>query len=202
MAEYKEGQGIKTHRDNDVSIKIVDGQSGDAATDFLTIAQPGDTVVADTNDYGIPWLAKNETGDYCIPETDDNCALKVVVVDDDDDTTQHIGVNTFSGVTASGGTSDWDTVVTNGTTLSMIDSFMVASPGCFKYEIGLFDGVTTFTPYHTIITQPASSTFQAKDLCIPPIVGDGTLALRVRATNNDDTDNDAFASVCYKERTN
>lgn len=197
MAEYKEGQGIKTHRDNDVSIKIVDGQSGATATDILSIVGEGDTVVADTNDFGIPVMMKDEDGNYCIPETDGNCAQKVVIVGDDDDSQQH-GENVHSAVTASGGTDDFDTVITNGKIVRKL-SLVFSSPGCFKYEVGLWDGVSAFTVYHRFITQPACSTFAVKDLCIPAITGDGTLALRIRATNNDDTDNDAFTSVCFVE---
>lgn len=196
MAEFKEGQGIKTHRDNDVVVKLGDGQGGAVGTDFLTVAQPGDTVVANTNDYGVPSLMKDSTGAYCIPETDANCNQKVVIVDA---AGARIHDNTtFSAVTASGGTSDLDRVVTNGTTVNEVD-VLLSSPGCFKYELGLFDGVSTFTPYATFITQPASPTVCCKGICIPPIVGDGTLELRLRATNNDDTDNDAFATLCYRE---
>lgn len=195
MAEFKEGQGIKTHRDNDVTIKIADGQSGAAATDFLTIAQPGDTVTANTNDYGVPVLFEKENGEYCIPKTNNSCHLLTEVVEDGDEIHDE---NVFSAVTASGGTSDFDKVISSGDTVSKIDLYL-ASPGCFKYEVGLFDGVSTFTVYHRFITQPASPSFCCKGICIPPIVGDGTLALRVRATNNDDTDNDAFVSYCFRE---
>lgn len=197
MAEYKEGQGIKTHRDDDVKIKIVDGQSGDNATDVMTVAQPGDAVVADSNDYSIPILAKDEDGNYCHLQLDGNCNLKVVAVPDDDDVQQH-GYNLFSAVSASGGTSDFDTVVTSTKKVSEVE-VLVSSPGCFKYELGLWDGVSTFTVYHAMITQPACSSFKMK-MCIPEITGDGTLAIRLRATNNDDTDNDAFGSICFVEK--
>ena len=197
MAEFKEGQGIKTHRDNDVSIKIVDGASGATATSILSIVKEGDTITGGTNDFGIPQMIRKEDGTYCIPAADDNCAQKVVLVDDDDDVLTH-GDNVYSAVTASGGTSDFDSVITTGKVVNRID-FYASSPGCFKYEIGLWDGVSTFTVYHRFITQPANPNVCCQSICIPAITGDGTLALRIRATNNDDTDNDAFVSVCYKE---
>ena len=197
MAEFKEGQGVKTHRDNDFAGKIVDGQSGATATDILSVVGEGDTITANTNDWGIPTMVKKEDGTYCIPEADDNCALKVVVVDEADDTRNH-SYKVHSGVTASGGTDDHDEVIANGETIEEAE-IIVSSPGCFKYDIGTFDGVSTFTIYATLITQPASPTFRGK-VCLPAVTGDGTLALRVRATNNDDTDNDAFSTICFTSK--
>jgi hypothetical protein len=196
MADFKEGQGSKTHRDNDFVTRIADGKSGAAATDFLTIAQPGDTVVADTNDYGVPVLFQNESGDYCIPATDDNCNLKVTIVDDDDDARVH-GYKNHSAVTASGGTDDFDTVITSGKKVKEVE-LSIASPGCMKYEIGEFDGTTTFDVRAVLFTQPASPSFCCK-ICLPEITGDGSIALRVRAINQDDTDNDAYTTVCFVE---
>ena len=197
MAEYKEGQGIKTHRDNDLAGKIVDGQSGATATHILSIVGEGDTVTGDTNDFGIPQMVKKEDGTYCIPAADDNCALKVVVVDEADDNRVHSYYN-HSDVAASGGTDDHDmAAIPNGHTVNEIE-VMASSPGCFKYEIGEYDGVSVFTVHAVIRTQPASPTFGTKKICLPTITGDGTKHLRIKTTNNDTTNNDADTTVCYK----
>lgn len=58
--------GIGTYRDDDVSLKIVDGASGNTATNKLTIAKTGDAVAAGTNDFGIPALVQDEAGDYAL----------------------------------------------------------------------------------------------------------------------------------------
>lgn len=66
MADYEGGLPIKTVRDNDAAFKLVDGQSGSTATKKLTVGQDGDAIVAGTNDFGIPLLAKDGTGDLVI----------------------------------------------------------------------------------------------------------------------------------------
>ena len=195
MADFKEGQGVQTHRDNDFGSKIVDGQSGDTATDKLTVAQPTDTVVADTNDYGIPILFKKEDGTYCIPQTDDNCSLKVVVVADEDDDDKH-SFKTASAIAAAG-TDDHDLVVTSGKKVKKI-KLTLASFGCFKYEIGEWDGTATFDVRATLITQPAMSSICC-EVCVPEITGDGSIAVRIKVTNEDDNANDAYSTMCFTE---
>lgn len=198
MAEFKEGQGVKTHRDNDHSGKIVDGASGATATHLLSVVEDGDAK-STANDYGIPMMVEKEDGTYCVPAADDGCSLKVVVVDEVDDSRQHSHA-THSGVTALGGTDDHDSaVIPSGDIVNEIE-FVASSPGCFKYEIGEYDGVSVFTVHAVVITQPASPTLCCK-VCLPDVTGDGSVVLRVRATNNDDTDNDAFSTMCYKTRT-
>jgi len=195
MADFKEGQGVQTHRDNDFCTKVADGQSGAVATDKLTVAQPGDTVVVDTNDFGIPVLYKKEDGTYCIPATDDNCAQKVVVVDDEDDERRH-SFKTASAV-AEDGTDDHDIIVNSGKKVNRIE-LTLSSAGCMKYEIGEFDGTATFVVRAVLWTQPASPAICC-EICIPEITGDGAIALRVRVTNKDDDANDAYSTMCFKE---
>lgn len=54
--------GVKTERDDDVKIILVDGASGDAATKKLNINAVGETVSAGTNDSGIPMMVKDNGG--------------------------------------------------------------------------------------------------------------------------------------------
>jgi len=63
-ADYEGGLPIKTVRDNDAAMKIVDGASGASATNKLTIAKQGDAVVGGTNDFGVPALYKDASGNY------------------------------------------------------------------------------------------------------------------------------------------
>ncbi len=196
MADFKEGQGVQTHRDNDFSTKVVDGQSGATATDVLTVAQPGDTVTADTNDFGIPMLVQQEDGTYCIPAADDNCALKVVIVDDDDDARQH-SYNVHSSIAADAD-DDHDLIITSAQKVREVE-VVLSSAGCMKFQIGEFDGTATFDVRATLWTQPASPAICCK-ICLPEITGDGAIALRIRATNKDDDANDAYSTMCFIER--
>jgi hypothetical protein len=59
MADFDGAKPIKTVRDDETKIKIVDGQSGDVATDVLSIVQAGDAYSAGTNDFGVPAMAKD-----------------------------------------------------------------------------------------------------------------------------------------------
>ena len=194
MADFKEGQGIKTHNDNDVTILLCDGQSGAAATDCLSIVGEGDAIVANTNDWGIPAMHRDPSGNYIIPST--NASGESIVE------LAHVAcVSSYknhSAVAATSGTDDHDKIVTS---TKLVDRVHVAlsSPGCFKFEVGEFDGVTTFDVRAVFFTQPASPSFCC-EVCIPEITGDGSIALRVRASNKDDTDNDAYSTMSFVER--
>ena len=195
MADFKEGQGVKTHTDDDFCTKIADGQSGASATHKLSVVQEGDTKTT-TNDFGVPWMAVKPNGEYCVPKTDDDCRLVAVLDDDADDSKQHSYKN-HSAITASTGTDDHDSaVIPSGETVDEI-KVSLSSPGCMKYEIGEFDGTSTFTVHATLWTQPASPSF-SDTICLPTITGDGSKTLRIRASNKDDTDNDAYSTMCYK----
>lgn len=54
--------GVGTYRDNDVAVKLVDGASGTAATNKLSIVKEGDTFVAGTNDFGVPVFGVDADG--------------------------------------------------------------------------------------------------------------------------------------------
>ena len=197
MADYKEGQGVKTHRDNDFSGKIVDGQSGSTATDILTIAQPGDAVTADTNDYGIPVLYKQTDGTYCIPATDNACNQKVVIVDNTTDLRQHSYKN-HSAIAAAASDDHDSTAIVSGSKVREVE-VTVSSPGCMQFDIGVYDGTTTFTEAATLWTQPASPS-QCCKISIPETTGDAAKLIRIKATNEDTTANDAYSTMCFIER--
>ena len=54
MTDYNGAKPIKTERDNETKIILVDGGSGTSATNKMSIIGEGDSIVADTNDFGIP----------------------------------------------------------------------------------------------------------------------------------------------------
>ena len=64
MSDFEGGLPIKTVRDNDAALKIVDGASGATATNKLTIAKVGDAIVGGTNDFGVPVFGEDANGDY------------------------------------------------------------------------------------------------------------------------------------------
>jgi len=66
MADFEGGLPIKTVRDNDAAFKLVDGASGTTATKKLSVAGVGDAVTASTNDFGVPVLGKDATGNYAL----------------------------------------------------------------------------------------------------------------------------------------
>lgn len=70
MSDYKGSLGIKSQRDDDVKIILVDGASGDTATKKLSIAGVGDAISAGTNDYGVPFLVKDDGGNYALMSVD------------------------------------------------------------------------------------------------------------------------------------
>lgn len=81
MADFEGSLPIKTVRDNEVKIEIVDGASGSTATKKLSIAQVGDTVSAGSNDFGIPALVKTSGGAYALAALGAGAGLKVELFD-------------------------------------------------------------------------------------------------------------------------
>lgn len=82
MADFEGALPVKTVRDNEFRGKIVDGQSGEVATKVLTVAQEGDAYSAGTNDFGIPLLGKDASGNAIIlpiplPITDNGGTITV-----------------------------------------------------------------------------------------------------------------------------
>lgn len=74
--------GIKTIRDDETKIILVDGASGDAATKKLSVVSEGDAFSNDVNDLGIPAIGKDASGNAIIipvplPITDNGGAITV-----------------------------------------------------------------------------------------------------------------------------
>jgi hypothetical protein len=71
MSDYRGSLPVKTVRDDEFKIKIVDAASGDVATKLLNIAAVGDAVSAGVNDSGaVAMIAKDNTGDYALLSVD------------------------------------------------------------------------------------------------------------------------------------
>lgn len=65
MADFDGAVEIKTIRDNETKIILVDGASGTSATKKLSIADVGDAVSAGVNDFGVPVLTE-KAGNYAL----------------------------------------------------------------------------------------------------------------------------------------
>jgi len=82
MADFEGAKPIKSVRDNDVAVKIVDGASGTTATKKLTIIEEGVTYVAGTNDFGVPVMGIDADGKSVLipvplPITDNGSSITV-----------------------------------------------------------------------------------------------------------------------------
>lgn len=64
MADYEGSLPVKTVRDDEFKLKVVDGASGSSATKVLSIAQEGDAVTAASNDFGVPVFGEDASGNY------------------------------------------------------------------------------------------------------------------------------------------
>jgi hypothetical protein len=195
MADFTESQRVKTHDDNEFSTKIVDGQSGDTATHKLSIAKHTDTHVGGTNDYGIPKLVLTDEAAprLVIPQADTEGNQKVVVVPSADE--DHLCSYHKHDSVAQDASDNHDVLVTNAKTAKSIE-VTCSSLSLVKYEIGEWDGVSVFTPWAVIYTSPSSPTFHLP-IC-QELLGDGSKAIRVIATNRDRA-NDAHTTIHYVE---
>ena len=68
MADFNGAKPSKTIRDNEFRIQMVDGASGETATKLLSVAGVGDAISAGTNDYGVPVLGRDASGNYTLLE--------------------------------------------------------------------------------------------------------------------------------------
>ena len=64
MADFNGAKPVKTVRDNEFKVKLVDGASGEAATNFISIVKEGDAVTGSTNDFGVPVMGEDASGNY------------------------------------------------------------------------------------------------------------------------------------------
>ena len=207
MSDLFKEKPVRTTADNRFTTKIADGQSGAAATDFLTVAQPGDQITADTNDYAPPILAEEtfeaSPGD---PHTFSlikllNGLVKVGIFNGANQMAINadgsVNAVTVAGVTnlpvcsfnvltpAEDAEASADYVVTSGNTFSGA-KVLVGSDYRVLVKIGTWNG-TAFTEKYRYYQDPAEN----RQVCISclEVLGDGTEAVRVSVTNLDDDDN-------------
>jgi len=198
MAEFNEAQIVKTYRDDEFKIKLVDGQSGSTATDFVTVGQDGDTITPGTNDFAVPVFFKTDeaTPSLVIPRTDPDGNVKVVVVpssDSDKNFSYHLHDSM-----AKDATDAHDAVVTNAKTAKEI-KVTLSSLSLVTWEIGEYNGVDTLTTWGKVVTSPASPVVELNfPMC--EVVGDGTVGIQVLATNRDRA-NDGYSTIQYIEET-
>lgn len=82
MSDFEGAKIIRTHRDNETKIILVDGASSTTATKKLTIIEAGVAYVAGTNDFGVVCMGKDAGGDSIIlpvplPITDNGGTITV-----------------------------------------------------------------------------------------------------------------------------
>ena len=199
MAKFNEGQIVKTYRDNEFKVKIVDGQSGITATKILTIEPDGTAISAGTNDFGTPVLFKTDetSPNLIIPRTDPDGNVKVVIVPSSD-TDKKWSYHLHDSV-AKDGTDDHAVTVTDTKTAKNF-KVILSGLGLNHWEIGSYNGVDTLTPWCQAVSSPANPVVEL-NLPMPEIVGDGTLQVMVRLTNRDNA-NDAYSTIqWYEENT-
>lgn len=193
--DFLQSQGVKTQRDNEFKIKVVDGASGTTATKVMTVADVGDTVSAGTNDFGVVPLAKGSDNLYHSFSCDTAGRLNVVIVS----TATMTPVNDYATADVVNGTpGTHDKVVTTGKTATLIVA-QVASLGLMRWDLGTFDG-SVFTPLVSRVTEPASPSATLTLQPSFPVVGNGTLKIRLVITNLELTSEAAYHTLQYIEQ--
>lgn len=193
MADYKDSQGVKTQRDNEFKIKLVDGQSGTSATKVVTVAQDGDTYVDGTNDFGVPVLTHSSDNKLRLIKSDAAGNIMAVIGNPSGSAVVSDALTHSSVVAAAA--NNHDKLITSGKTVTKLTA-TVASLGLFKWQLGTWDG-TVFAPIVSGVTSPASPSFSFASIAMP--VGDGTLKIRLIATNEDSATNDAYSTLEWIE---
>lgn len=198
MAEFNEGQIVKTYRDDEFKIKVVDGGSGPTATLVMSVQQDGTAQSAGVNDFAVPVLFKTDdaTPNLVIPRTDPDGNVKVVIVPSSDSLKKY--AYHLHDAMAKDATDAHDAIITDLKTAKEV-SVILSSLGLVTWEIGEYNGVDTLTPWAKIATSPGSPPMQ---LFFPmcEVVGDGTVSIRVLATNKDRA-NDGWSTIQYLEET-
>jgi hypothetical protein len=174
MADFEGALPIKTARDDDFKVKIVDFSGGEIASNGLAIDASGavTSLISDGTDV----LAINDDGSINVVATE---AAKTAVLQ-----------AYKSDEVAKNATVDFDYTVTNGKLFSGAN-ILVGSRAACKINVGTYDG-TTFVSKAVYFQLPAQNRF----LNIPAFeaTGDGTLKLRISVTNLDNA-TDVYATL-------
>lgn len=196
MAEFNEAQIVKTYRDNEFKIKLVDGASGTTATKLLTVEQDGTAVSAGTNDFAVPVLFKTDetSPNLVIPRTDPDGNVKVVIVPSSD-TDKKYSYHLHDSM-AQDASDAHDAVVTDLHTAKNVKVILSSLSLC-TWEVGEWNGVDTLTTWGKVVTSPASPVVEL-NFPTPEVIGDGTLSIRVNCTNRDRA-NDGYSTIQYYE---
>ncbi|HAT77068.1 MAG TPA: hypothetical protein DCS19_09555 [Flavobacterium sp.] len=166
MSDFQGSLPVKSARDNDIKIKLVDGDSGEIASEALAISDGHAHVkIGD----GTEFLAVNPDGSINVVMSEFG---EIPICD----------YNTSAAVSKDA-TVNHDYIVTDEKTFRGL-SFLAGARGNIKVQLGTYDG-TTFTPLMIYFQQPALNI----SIPINSIValGDGTLAIRAIITNLDNT---------------
>lgn len=197
MSEFNESQGVKTFRDDEFKIKLVDYQSSAISTAGLSVQPDGTIKSAGVNDFGAPVLFETDeaTAKLVIPRTDPEGNVKVVIVDPSD-SSKKISYHLHDSM-AELGSDAHDYVVTSGKKAKSVKAIL-SSLSLVTWEIGSYNGVDTLTTWAKVVTSPASPVVEI-NLTSAELLGDGTSSIRILAVNRDRA-NDGYSTIqCYEE---
>lgn len=174
MADFHGALPVRTIRDDEFKVKLVDYSGGSIATTGLNIDAQGRAATRTFVTDGTDFLAINSDGSI-------NIRL------DDGDEKHHYGESLALGA---GSSANFDYVVADGKNFQL-KQVLVGARGAVKVEIGVYDG-TNFTTKYTYFQQPA---LNIPIKSILKILGDGTTAVRVRVTNLDAQASDVYCAI-------
>lgn len=196
---YHGAKPIRTERDNETKIILVDGQSGADATKSLSIVAEGDAYTGGVNDLGIPNQWKDENGDAIIPQLVAGGRLPVALIDGDgnqfdinvdgsinvvpveDPNLANVCDYQSTAAVVPNTVSNHDYTVTNAKKF-VGGTVLVGCRGSSFVRVGSWDG-SAFTPKFAYFQDPREN--RSIDISNFQLVGDGTLAVRVEITNLD-----------------
>jgi hypothetical protein len=196
---YHGAKPIRTERDNETKIILVDGASGGAATKSMSIVPEGETYTGGTNDFGIPCMWKDVDGDAIIPKLVAGARVPVALIDADGnqfDINVDGSINVVpvsdpnismvcdyksTAAAVPNTVSNHDYVITDTKTFTG-KNVLVGCRGASFVRIGTWDG-TAFVPKFAYFQDPREN--RTIDISALELLGDATNAIRVEITNLD-----------------
>ena len=219
MADFQGSMPVKTVRDDEFKIKLVDFSGTGTASTGLKIETDGSVNTNSKITDGTNHLAISAGGALTViatdldirnlNATDDHVTVSATALDirhlasgtDSVAVTGSVAVNEGTPVkrylkssspVAANGTYSVDYVTTSAKTF--VGKFVtVGARGACRIDVGFWDGVSSFIPELTVFQEPAMNF----PLPIPSItqVGDGTVGIRVTVTNLDADASDLYTSI-------
>jgi len=197
MADFDGALAVKTVRDNEVKVTLVDFSSGSTATNGLNIDGDGAALVRgidlDIRDltHASDSIKIGDGTDFLAINADGSINTKTEIIRGLEG---HVLSYATSAAVAKDAVITHDYVVTNAKTF-LGSALLVGARGEVKVRFGTWDG-TTFTVMGVFFQQPKMN----QSILIPNLkaVGDGTLAVRIEVTNLDNA-SDLYSTLQGEE---